>query len=102
MDWWPINYWVHWVVFAVIILAFVVLGVMSFVYVERRAFGPFQLRWGPNRAGFWGFRFWGILQPVADAIKVLLKEDIIPARADKWVHWLAPVVVFLPILMILL
>ena len=42
----------------------------------------------------------GVLQPVADAIKVLLKEDIIPAKGDKLVHWLAPVVAFVPVLLI--
>jgi len=97
MGLWPLdNYWAHFGLFAVIIIVFMLIGVMAYIYVERRTFGPFQLRWGPNRAGPFG-----ILQPVADAIKVLLKEDIVPAKADKWVHWLAPVVVFLPVLMIL-
>jgi len=54
-----------------------------------------QARLGPNRAGPLG-----LLQPVADAIKVLLKEDIVPANADKLVHWLAPIVAFAPALMI--
>jgi len=53
------------------------------------------VRLGPNRAGPFG-----LLQPVADAIKVLIKEDIIPAKGDKLVHWLAPVVAFVPALMI--
>jgi NADH-quinone oxidoreductase subunit H len=72
-----------------------VIGVMAFIYVERRGFGPFQLRWGPNRAGPFG-----VLQPIADAIKVLLKEDIIPDKADRLVHFWAPVLVFLPVLLI--
>ncbi|MFC2014359.1 NADH-quinone oxidoreductase subunit NuoH, partial [Chloroflexota bacterium] len=57
--------------------------------------GRMQARLGPNRAGPFG-----LLQPVADAIKVLLKEDIVPIKADKIVHWLAPVVAFAPVLMI--
>ena len=65
------NYWVHFVVFAVIILAFVLSMVMGFIYIERRGIGRFQARLGPNRAGPFG-----LLQPVADAIKVLLKEFI--------------------------
>jgi len=69
--------------------------VMAFIYMERRGIGRFQVRLGPNRAGPFG-----VLQPVADAIKVLLKEDIIPAKGDKLVHWLAPVVAFVPALMI--
>ena len=92
---WPINYWVHWVVFVIIIIAFALLMVMAFIYLERRGIGRLQIRLGPNRVGPFG-----ILQPVADAIKILIKEDIIPARADKVVHWLAPVVAFTPALMI--
>ncbi|GAH11062.1 unnamed protein product, partial [marine sediment metagenome] len=62
---------------------------------ERRGMARMQARLGPNRVGPFG-----VLQPVADAIKVLLKEDIIPTKADKIVHWLAPVVAFAPALMI--
>ncbi len=92
---WPGGYWWHLLVFAAIILAFVVAMVMAFIYLERRGIGRFQVRLGPNRTGPFG-----VLQPVADAIKVLLKEDIIPAKGDKWVFWLAPVVAFVPVLMI--
>jgi len=92
---WPGGYWIHWLVFVIIILAFVLLSVMAFIYFERRGLGRFQVRLGPNRTGPFG-----ILQPVADAIKVLLKEDIVPAKGDKWVHWLAPVVAFVPAVMI--
>jgi len=89
------NYWAHFGVFAVVVLLFVIAGVMTFIYLERRGFGLFQMRMGPNRAGPWG-----LLQPIADAIKVLLKEDIVPDAADKVVHFLAPVVGFLPVLLI--
>jgi len=92
---WPGGYWWHLLVFVVIILAFVLTMVMGFIYIERRGIGRFQVRLGPNRVGPFG-----VLQPVADAIKVLLKEDIIPAKGDKWVFWLAPVVAFAPVLMI--
>jgi len=96
MPLWPFdNYWAHFAVFSIIIIIFVLLMVMVFIWFERRAFGPFQMRWGPNRSSPWG-----ALQPVADAVKVLLKEDIIPAAADKWVHFLAPIVVFIPALLI--
>lgn len=98
--WFDDNFWAHFGIFTVIIIVAVLMGVMGFIYIERRGFGPFQLRIGPNRAGFAGFRFWGLLQPVADAIKVLLKEDIVPAAADKVVHFLAPVIGFLPVLLI--
>jgi len=79
----------------ILILSFFTTTVMIFIWLERRLVGRFQIRLGPNRAG----RF-GLLQPVADTIKVLIKEDIVPARGDKWVHWLAPVVVFVPALML--
>jgi NADH-quinone oxidoreductase subunit H len=92
---WPGGFWWHWLVFVIIILVFVVVMVMAFIYIERRGLGRLQARLGPNRAGPLG-----VLQPVADAIKVLLKEDIIPAKGDKLVYWLAPVVAFVPVLLI--
>jgi len=92
---WPGNYWAHWGVFVVIIIAFVLAMVMGFIWFERRAMAIMQARLGPNRVGPFG-----LLQPVADVIKILLKEDIVPAKADKLVHWLAPVVALVPVLML--
>jgi|TARA_Y100000031_G_scaffold156022_1_gene208896 NADH-quinone oxidoreductase subunit H len=92
---WPGGFWWHWLVFTVIILAFVMTVLLGFVWFERRALGRMQARLGPNRVGPFG-----LLQPVADAIKVLIKEDIVPSQADKIVHWLAPVVTLVPVLMI--
>ena len=92
---WPGNYWLHWGVFTVLLLVFVLGMVMVFIYLERRGVGRLQIRLGPNRVGPFG-----VLQPVADAIKVLIKEDIVPAKGDKWVHWWAPVVAFVPVLMV--
>src|SRR5436190_1847363 len=56
--------------------------------LERKILGRMQNRYGPNRVGPFG-----LLQPVADGIKMLIKEDIVPARADKVVHFLAPILV---------
>ncbi|MBA7498706.1 NAD(P)H-quinone oxidoreductase subunit 1, chloroplastic [subsurface metagenome] len=92
---WPGGFWWHWLVFTVIIIVFVLALVMGYIWLERRGMARMQARLGPNRAGPFG-----LLQPVADAIKVLIKEDIVPANADKVVHWLAPVVAFAPALMI--
>jgi len=92
---WPGGFWWHWLVFTVIILAFVLTLVMGFIWFERRGMGRMQARIGPNRVGPFG-----LLQPVADAVKVLIKEDIIPAKADRLVHWLAPIVAFTPVLMV--
>jgi len=92
---WPGGFWAHWGVFVVVIFVFVMAMIMGFIWFERRAMAIMQARLGPNRAGPFG-----LLQPVADAIKILIKEDIVPAKGDKWVHWLAPVVAFVPVLMI--
>ena len=92
---WPGGYWFHWLFFTVVIIIFVLTIVMGFIYFERRALARMQSRLGPNRTGPFG-----LLQPVADAVKVLLKEDIIPDSADKLVHWLAPIVAFFPVMMI--
>ena len=89
------NYWIHFAVFTVVIIAFILTMVMGFIYIERRALGFIQVRLGPNRTGPFG-----LLQPVADAIKVLIKEDIIPSKGDKLIFWLAPLVAFVPVFMI--
>ncbi|MCG3148004.1 MAG: NADH-quinone oxidoreductase subunit 8 [Verrucomicrobiae bacterium] len=59
--------------------------------VERKALGRVQNRYGPNRVGRWG-----ILQPLADGLKLLTKEDIVPRDADKFTHFLAPVIAVIP------
>lgn len=92
---WPGGFWWHWLFFTVVIIGFVLTMVMGFIYIERRGMGYMQSRLGPNRTGPFG-----LLQPVADALKVLLKENIVPTTADKLVHWLAPIVAFAPALMI--
>ncbi len=92
---WPGGFWWHWLVFTVIIIAFVLAMVMGYIWLERRGMARMQARLGPNRLGPFG-----LLQPVADAVKVLLKENIVPDKADKIVHWLAPLVAFVPALLI--
>jgi NADH-quinone oxidoreductase subunit H len=92
---WPGGYWWHWLVFTVIIIAFVIVMVLAAIYIERRGMGRMQSRLGPNRTGPFG-----LLQPVADAVKVLLKENLVPDAADKPIHWLAPVIAFFPVLLI--
>src|SRR3954468_10105929 len=57
------------------------------VLVERKVLADFQVRLGPMRVGPHG-----LLQPIADALKLMLKEDIIPADADKAIFWFAPII----------
>ena len=64
------------------------------VLLERKGLGRIQNRLGPNRVGPYG-----ILQPAADGLKMLIKEDIVPEKADKMVHFLAPIVMLAPILL---
>ena len=56
--------------------------------LERKILGRMQNRYGPNRVGPFG-----LLQPAADGIKMLIKEDIVPARADKFAHFVAPILI---------
>jgi NADH-quinone oxidoreductase subunit H len=72
---------------AVLLGVFLTLFALMSV-LERKILGRMQNRYGPNRVGPYG-----LLQPVADGIKMLIKEDIVPARADKVVHFLAPILV---------
>jgi NADH-quinone oxidoreductase subunit H len=77
-----------------ILLVFPVLFALTTV-LERKGLGRMQNRYGPNRVGLFG-----IMQPMADGLKSLTKEDVVPAEADRTVHFLAPLVLlavaFLP------
>ena len=69
--------------------------VLSLTWMERKFLGRLQRRLGPTRTGPMG-----LLQPVADALKLVLKEDLIPSWADKAVFWVAPLIVLVPSFMI--
>ena len=80
-----------------LISAAAILGVFMSLFaltvlLERKGLGRIQNRPGPNRVGPFG-----LLQPMADLIKTLTKEDVVPDRADQVVHFLAPLAVFLPV-----
>src|SRR5215510_11322336 len=75
---------------AAIIIVFASLFALTTI-LERKGLGRIQNRYGPNRVGPFG-----ILQPVADGLKAMTKEDIVPRAADKVVHFIAPFVLVLP------
>lgn len=77
---------------SIFVLGFVLITVMILIYLERKISARFQSRLGPMRTAF-PKNFHGWAQPFADAVKMLIKEDIIPENADKIVFNLAPVLV---------
>ena len=83
---------------AISIGAIALLGPVTMMYLtllERKVVGRMQNRIGPNRVGKWG-----VLQPLADGVKMLTKEDIVPARADRLLHLLAPLLIVMPALLV--
>jgi NADH-quinone oxidoreductase subunit H len=92
--------WVLAIVSSLINIA-AVLGVFMTLFalisvLERKILGRIQNRYGPNRVGPFG-----LFQPIADGIKLLIKEDIVPTRADKAVHFLAPIMMATPAILAL-
>ena len=87
--------WAVYVIMALLgivgILGFALSANLAMVYAERRIVGRMQVRLGPNRVGPIG-----LLQPLADAFKVLAKEDIVPRKADKLLHFLGPAAFLVP------
>jgi NADH-quinone oxidoreductase subunit H len=78
----------------------ILFGVLSFIvlsltWLERKALGRLQRRLGPTRTGPFG-----LLQPIADAVKLVLKEDILPSASDKAIFWIAPVIVVVSAFMV--
>ncbi len=79
----------------VILLVGVLTAVAYMVLLERKVQAWVQVRLGPMRVGPHG-----VLQPIADVVKLIIKEDITPARADRWVYTLAPILVLVPALIV--
>ena len=83
---------IHHPLFTPLIVTLVVIALFPLVagyivLIERKVLADFQVRLGPMRVGPHG-----LLQPIADALKLLIKEDIIPTDADQSIFWLAPVI----------
>ncbi len=86
---WPVG-------FGVIFVLIVITGFAYTTLLERKFIAYFQARVGPNRVGPLG-----LLQPAADAVKLIFKEDIIPDQADKAIYYLAPMLKVIPALIVL-
>jgi NADH-quinone oxidoreductase subunit H len=92
--------WIRQILSALVNIA-AILGVFLTLFalisvMERKILARIQNRYGPNRVGPFG-----LFQPVADGIKMLIKEDVVPLRADKVVHFLAPIAMVLPAILAL-
>lgn len=90
-DWFS-NFWIVLVLKVILVMGFVLVAPIVLIWGELKIMAHMQHRLGPMYAG----RFHGIGQPVADGVKLLQKEDVIPAAADNWVFAMAPGVVLVP------
>lgn len=81
-----------------IIVLPLMLVVAYYTYAERKVIGYMQVRTGPNRVGFFGFKLVGLGQPIADAVKLMFKEIVIPTNSNRYLFLLAPVLSLAPAL----
>lgn len=81
-----------WIVLKILAIALPIMGAVAYITLaERKVIGYIQVRIGPNRVGPRG-----LLQPIADAVKLIMKETIIPTNANKLLFLIAPVLAFIP------
>ncbi|MCX6067584.1 MAG: NADH-quinone oxidoreductase subunit NuoH [Chloroflexi bacterium] len=92
MDWALI---LEWVIKSFILVMMLLTGFAYLTWYERKALSRMQVRYGPNRAGKFG-----LLQPIADAVKLIFKEELIPDQAEKALFILAPIVTVVPAVVI--
>ena len=91
-DW---TLWLEWVVKSLFVIFALLTGFAYLTLYERRALARIQTRIGPNRAGPQG-----LFQPIADAVKLIFKEELVPAKADKILFFWAPVITMVPSIII--
>jgi len=89
-----ITFFVMGLIVVTVLLIVAPVIMMYITLLERKVVARMQDRIGPNRVGKWG-----LLQPIADMIKFMTKEDIVPEGVDKPVHFLAPIVAVIPVVM---
>jgi NADH-quinone oxidoreductase subunit H len=98
VNYWFNNFWVVLLIKAALVLIFFLTAPLVVGYMEHKVLAHMQHRLGPMEAG----RFHGWAQLIADGVKFIQKEDIIPAAADPWVFTLAPAIVMVPYIAIFL
>ena len=87
---WPVV----WALARIVAIVVPILLMVAYLtFWERKLIGWMHIRIGPNRVGPWG-----LLQPIADAVKLIFKEVITPTQADGWLYFLAPVIIIMPAL----
>lgn len=92
MDW---TFWLEWVIKGLALCLILLIGFAYLTWYERRALARIQVRVGPNRAGYQG-----LLQPIADAVKLIFKEELTPTHVYKVVFILAPILTVVPSLVL--
>jgi NADH-quinone oxidoreductase subunit H len=93
----PTRQWIIWLLWLALGFFGLFPGIVAYmVWAERKVAGRFQDRIGPNRVGPFG-----LLQPIADALKLITKENIVPRSADQVVHLLAPVIILVSAFLVL-
>jgi NADH-quinone oxidoreductase subunit H len=88
------NLLLEWLIKSLVVLFILVTSVAYLTFLERKVMSWIQLRVGPNRVGPWG-----LLQPLADGLKMIFKEDIVPLEANRWLYVIAPAISLIPALM---
>ena len=91
-----LDYFISGFIIMFILVNGVLLGAAIFIWAERRILGRFQNRVGPNR---WGP--FGLLQPIADLVKLITKEDLVPRGADRLAFSLVPIVMVMPLILMM-
>jgi NADH-quinone oxidoreductase subunit H len=85
------------IIVKILVLVLPLMGAVAYLtYAERKIIGFIQVRIGPNRVGFFGMKLWGLGQPIADAVKLIFKETIIPTKANSFLFIIAPILALAP------